>query len=64
MGGGPSRQCELVWDLGVGQNGVVDAVGKNDGGGGGRCSRWLVWRSWESCSCVVAVDSGGNGGGG
>ena len=47
----------------VGLNGVVvDAVGTNDHGGGRSCSRWLVWQSWESGSCVVAVDGGGNGG--
>ena len=62
MGGGLSRRRELVWDLGVGRNGVVvDAMGKNDGGGGEHCSRWLMWWSWESRNCVAAVDGGGDG---
>ena len=65
MGGGPSRQHESVWDLGVGQNGVVViAMGKNNGGGGGCCSRWLMWQSWELRNFMVAIDGGGNCGGG
>ena len=48
----------------MGLNGVVvDAVGKNDCGGGGSCSRWLMWWSWELGNCVAAVDGGGDGGG-
>ena len=50
-------------ELGVGRNGVVGAVGKNNSGSGGYCSRGFVWRSWELRGHVVAGDGGDNGGG-
>ena len=63
--GGPSRRHKSARDLELGRNGVVvGAMGENDSRGGGRCSRWLVWRSWESRGRVEAVDGGGDGGGG
>ena len=48
----------------MGQNGVEDAEGKNDGGGGRRHSRWLMWWSWELRGCMVAGNGGDDGGGG
>ena len=62
MGGRPSRQCKLVW--GVQNEVVVDAMGENNGSGGGHCSRGFVWWSWESRGRMVTGNSGVDGGGG
>ena len=62
MDGRLFRRRKLVW--GVRNEVVVGAMGEDDGGGDGHCSRGFMWRSWELRGRVVTVDGGFDGGSG